>query len=231
MQNTHAGARRRIDRSMVVVTRRLRGAARVPTILQRVSRAGLLLVLAGAAGTHIAWAQGLPEARRSSPDDDPFAKRGWHLELGGHYATEAWNYNISHEKLSALLSGLAYGLRSGLVLTARSSLYHVDQRGVDGLLLGASIGIRGRLFRGSSTSVFLELEVGVSDADTPVPPRGTRFNYLALGGGGATFRVKPGVHVLAGLRWVHVSNGGLAGRDRNPDIEAIGPTLGLLLAF
>jgi hypothetical protein len=28
-----------------------------------------------------------------------------------------------------------------------------------------------------------------------------------------------------------VSNNGLAGRDRNPDIEAVGPTLGVLLAF
>jgi hypothetical protein len=39
------------------------------------------------------------------------------------------------------------------------------------------------------------------------------------------------VHALGGLRWVHVSNNSLAGRDRNPDIEAIGPTIGVLFGF
>jgi hypothetical protein len=37
--------------------------------------------------------------------------------------------------------------------------------------------------------------------------------------------------VLGGITWVHVSNNGLAGRDRNPDIEAVGPRFGILLGF
>jgi hypothetical protein len=44
-------------------------------------------------------------------------------------------------------------------------------------------------------------------------------------------RLRPGTHLLAGLRWIHVSNNGLAGRDRNPDIEAIGPQMGILISF
>jgi hypothetical protein len=39
------------------------------------------------------------------------------------------------------------------------------------------------------------------------------------------------MHLMAGLKVLHISNAGLAGPDRNPDIEAIGPTAGLLLAF
>ena len=73
--------------------------------------------------------------------------------------------------------------------------------------------------------------LGVSDADTFVPPRGTRFNYLAIGGIGVIARMRAGVHWLAGLDVVHLSNGGYAGRDRNPDIEAIGPRVALLMAF
>ena len=79
--------------------------------------------------------------------------------------------------------------------------------------------------------MFWELDVGVSKAETYVPPRGTRFNYLALGGGGATVRLRHGGHLLAGLRWIHVSNNGLAGRHRNPDIEAVGPYGGILISF
>jgi hypothetical protein len=176
------------------------------------------------------------EAQRASgagpePADDPFARRGWHLELGGHGALEAWNYNISHEELVGFVPGLAYGLRDGLQLTTSWPLYFVSQRGVDAYLMGATFGVRARIYRRERWAAFLELRVGVSEADTHVPPRGTQFNYLANGGGGVTLRLRRGVHGLAGLEWMHISNGGLAGRDRNPDIEAIGPKLAVLVSF
>ena len=166
-----------------------------------------------------------------APAADLFARRGWHLELGIHGALEAWNYNISHEELAGFVPGLTYGLRDGLQLTASWPMYFVSQRGVDAYLVGATFGVRGRVYRREQWAVFVELKVGVSDADTYVPPRGTRFNYLAQGGGGVTFRLRPGVHGLAGVEWIHLSNGGLAGRDRNPDVEAIGPRVGVLIGF
>jgi len=165
------------------------------------------------------------------PADDPFARRGWHLELGGHGALEAWNYNISHEEMVALVAGFTYGLRNGLVLTASWPMYFVSQRGTDAYMMCATVGVRGRVYHRGRWAAYLELRVGVSDADTFVPPRGTRFNYLALGGAGGTLRIRRGLHGLAGLEWVHVSNGGYAGRDRNPDIEAVGLKVGVLVAF
>jgi hypothetical protein len=163
--------------------------------------------------------------------DDPFGRRGWHLELGSHAALETWNYNGSHEEMLSGLTGLTYGIGRGVVLKIGSPLYHVWQRGTNGYLFGVSGGARGRVAGGEQWSLFWEAEVGISKADTSVPPRGTRFNYLALGGAGLTVRMRPGLHGLAGLRWVHVSNNSLAGRHRNPDIEAVGPTLGLLIRF
>ncbi|HEY7500392.1 MAG TPA: acyloxyacyl hydrolase [Vicinamibacterales bacterium] len=165
------------------------------------------------------------------PADDPFARRGWHLELGGHGALEAWNYNISHEEMVALVAGLTYGLRDGLQLTASWPMYFVSQRGTDAYLVGATFGVRCRVYHRQRWAAFLELKVGVSGADTFVPPRGTRFNYLALGGAGATVRLRRSIHGLAGLEWIHVSNGGFAGRDRNPDIEAVGLKVGVLIGF
>jgi hypothetical protein len=162
---------------------------------------------------------------------DPFAPRGWHLEMTAHGAIETWNYNISHEDMVGIAPGVTYGVRHGLVLTAAGLLYYVDQRGVDAYLIGATIGLRGRVYRTRRISGFLEFDVGISHADTLTPPRGTRFNYLAIGSAGATVRVTPGLHLLAGLRWIHVSNNGLAGSSRNPDIEAIGPQVGVLVGF
>ena len=189
-------------------------------------RAGLLLILVAlpAAGAR-AQAPAQPAAA------DPFAARGWHLELAGHTAIETWNYNISHEVMHGISAGLTYGLGKGIVLTARAPLYYVEQRGTDAMLFGVTTGVRGRVYRRGAVSLFLELDLGISEADTATPPRGTRFNYLALGGGGAVITLRRGVHLLASMRWAHVSNGGVAGRDRNPDIEAVGPQVGVLIGF
>jgi hypothetical protein len=162
---------------------------------------------------------------------DPFGRRSWNLELSSHAAFETWNYNISHEEMYAIAAGLTYGIRDGLALTAAGPLYYVDQRGVDAWMLGVTAGVRGRLFRSGRVTAFWETQAGISEADTDTPPRGTRFNYLVFGGAGATVRVRPGLHLLGGITWVHVSNNGLAGRNRNPDIEAVGPRFGILMGF
>ena len=177
----------------------------------------------------------VPAAAAQSPNparaDDAFARRGWNLELSSHAAFETWNYNNSHEEMYSIVAGVTYGIRDGLVVTASGPLYYVDQRGVDAWLLGVTVGARGRMLRKGRVSAFWEAQVGISEADTYTPPRGTRFNYLALGGAGATVRIRPGLHVLAGITWIHASNNGLAGRDRNHDIEAVGPKVGMLVAF
>jgi hypothetical protein len=170
-------------------------------------------------------------ARHNGGADDPFGRRGWHLELGGHAAFETWNYNISHEEMYAVVPGMTYGMRHGLAITATAPLYYVSQRGVNAYLFGVTVGVRGRVYHRARVSAFLEFDVGVSEADTYVPPRGTRFNYLVLGAAGATIRCLPGVHLLASVKWVHISNNGLAGPSRNPDIEAVGPHLSMLLRF
>ena len=170
-------------------------------------------------------------AMRPAPPLDSLSRRAWHLELTGHGAIETWNYNGSHEDVLGLFAGMTYGIRDGLAVKVASPLYYVWQRGTDAYLFGLTWGLRGRLLKKPQWSAFWEFEVGVSEADTYVPPRGTRFNYLAIGGGGLTLRLGPGVHVVGGLRWVHVSNNRLAGRSRNPDLEAVGPTVGLLYGF
>ena len=163
--------------------------------------------------------------------DQAFSDGRWHAEFAAQAALEAWNYNPSHEELYGLIQGITYGLRDGLVLTARQRLFYVSQRLNDSRLLGVTTGLRARVYRRGRTSGFLQFDIGVSDAAVAVPPRGTRFNYLAIGGGGVLVRVSRRVHVIAALEVIHISNAGIKGPDRNPDIEAIGPALGVLLGF
>lgn len=167
----------------------------------------------------------------AAASDDAFANGRWRAEFSAQAALEAWNYNPSHEELFGLVQGVTYGLRNGLVVTVRQRLYYISQRRNDSRLLGLTTGLRGRVYRRGRTTGFLQFDVGVSDAAVALPPGGTRFNYLAIGGGGVMVRINQRVQAVAAIEVIHVSNAGLAGNDRNPDIEAIGPSLGLSIGF
>jgi len=39
------------------------------------------------------------------------------------------------------------------------------------------------------------------------------------------------LQAIAVVEVIHISNAGIAGHDRNPDIEAIGPSLGISIGF
>jgi hypothetical protein len=215
---------------MTALTPRHARSAIRHTLLQRVCFS-LPLLLGVTAAVVATPASAVAQSAAPATSDDPFVDGSWQLELSGHAVLETWNYNISHEEMFGISVGATYAVRDGLTLTAGAPLSYVSQRGVDGWQLGATFGIRARVFRWRATSMFLGFEVGVSEADTLVPPRGTRFNYLAIGSAGATVRVRRGIHVFAALKWIHVSNNGLAGRNRNPDIEAVGPQVGVLIGF
>jgi hypothetical protein len=172
-------------------------------------------------------------ARAQTPGTvgDPFAAGRWHLEIEGHAAVEAWNYNISHEELYELSEGVAYGIRNGLVLRVNQRLAYVSQRSEDAVLLGVTIGARGRVYQRGHVSAFLQGDIGLSHTAVATPPRGTRFNYLAIGGAGVMIRARPRLHLVATLQLIHVSNAGVKGPGRNPDIEAIGPSIGMIVGF
>ncbi len=172
-----------------------------------------------------------PAAAQERAADDLFAARRWQFETGLHAAVEAWNYNVSHEELYGLTEGVSYGVKDGLLLIAAQRIYYVSQRANDSWLLGLTFGVRGRVYHRGRLDVYLEGDVGVSDAAIATPPRGTRFNYLALGASGIAIRLRPGMFALAGLQWIHVSNNSLKGPGRNPDTEAIGPALGVAWRF
>jgi hypothetical protein len=194
------------------------------TISHRVAAACLLLLTAAAP----AHAQ---EPRRPEATGDPFEKHRWRFEAGLHGALETWNYNGSHEEMLGLAEGLTYGVRDGLVFTMHQRIYYVSQRANDSWLLGLTFGLRGRVYRRGRMTAFVEGDVGISDAAIAAPPRGTRFNYLAMGSGGVLVRLTSRVQAIGALQWIHVSNNSLKGPGRNPDIEAVGPQLGLSIGF
>jgi hypothetical protein len=178
-------------------------------------------------------AVGASHASAQSVDDaqDAFARHRWHAEFSLQAATEAWNYNVSHEELLGLQQGLTYGLRDGLQLTLTERVIYVSQRAQDTWVLGLSGGVRKRVYRRGRVSAFAGVEIGISDTSIATPPRGTRFNYVLIANGGILVRLRPRLGLITSLQWTHLSNASLKGPGRNPDIEAIGPAIGLRLGF
>jgi hypothetical protein len=162
---------------------------------------------------------------------DPFAAHRWHVEAEAVAALEVANYNANHEELYGLGESVTYGLTDGLVLRAGQRFVYVSQRAEDAVLMGLTFGVRGRVWRRGRVTAFLQGDVGISYTAIATPPRGTRFNYVAMGGGGMMVRVHPRAHLVSTLQLIHLSNASLKGASRNPDIEALGPSLGILFRF
>lgn len=172
-----------------------------------------------------------PKPARAQISGDPFSKGRWAFETEASAASEAWNYNVSHEELFGLAEGVTYAVGNGVMLRAMQRFTYVSQRSQDAVLLALTFGARARLVQRGRLSAFVQGEVGISHTAVATPPRGTRFNYLAIGGGGVMVRLTPRVHAFTALQLLHISNAGLKGSGRNPDTEAIGPSLGLSFRF
>jgi hypothetical protein len=161
----------------------------------------------------------------------PFEPGTWLTSITGSALAEAWNYNESREELYGLSLGARYEMRQHLAVGVEAFTGYVSQRGVDAFMVGWLGGVRWRVFGRGRRTVSLDLDVGMARSELPVPPRGTRFNYLFRPGATAAWPLTRGVFARAGLTWLHLSNNSLAGAHRNPDIQGVGVTAGVLLPF
>jgi hypothetical protein len=154
----------------------------------------------------------------------------WQVDVAGVALAEAWDFNEGAESLAGLALGAQRRVWKALTVRAEGVVLHVEQAGDDGWLRGFTIGTRTR-WGASRIKPFVHLGVGLSDATTPVPARGTRINFLALVGGGVQIPIRAQFLVDFGARWFHVSNNGREGRNRNPDIQALGAVIAIGWAY
>ena len=153
----------------------------------------------------------------------PIAGRDrWHLDLAGVFFLEAWELNRFQEQLLGGTVRVSRHMTPSWTLGVETSLLHVNQEPVGDVFLPAlSLMLQRSAFRFGETSVFLEGGGGASYASNEVPDRGTRFNFVFQTGVGLVRPLSSGIDLVGGLRWLHVSNNGLAGRVHNPDIQAL----------
>ena len=157
----------------------------------------------------------------------------WSLDAGGTLLVEAWDYNLSKENLAGGSVAVRGALTPRWSLGGEAVMFAAKQRGSqrDAVVIGGGPVIRAQFPQTARTALLAELMLGVSHADRRVPPRGTRFNYLARGSVGAAYRLTRSVSGTLLFSYLHLSNNSHDGRDRNPDIQALGGTLGISVAF
>jgi hypothetical protein len=162
----------------------------------------------------------------------PFVRGAVGIELGLGLLGEAWNLNRGREWLAdgSLSVWWAFLNRATLVITFHAT--RVFQEPVrDAFVTGVTPGVRFQMVRRDAWGLFSEIGIGPSWSDTVVPQLGTRFNYLGQTGIGVSRRLGRQVHGLGGFRWIHLSNNGREGHDRNPDIQALGGYAAVNIGF
>jgi hypothetical protein len=161
----------------------------------------------------------------------PFTKGTVGVEVAGTLAAEAWNFNGNHEWIMDGTFTMWWAYGDGRSFRVEFHAAPVLQTTRNAFIQGIVPVFRCRVLDRGRTTMFVEFGGGYSWADTTVPPRGTRFNFLTATSVGVTRRLSAQSHLVLGARWLHLSNASREGRDRNPDIEAIGGFVGWSIGF
>jgi hypothetical protein len=96
---------------------------------------------------------------------------------------------------------------------------------------GPGIIFRHHLVHTDRASFFLDLAAAFVEASDDVPTEGTRFNFIEQAGVGMTYHLQGNSHLLLGVRYLHLSNAGIEGQERNPSINGIAAYVGLMFTF
>lgn len=145
------------------------------------------------------------------------------FDVGTMVLAEVWDFNDATEVLAGVVAGVDHRVWRGVAVRAEVMALRVWQDSDSAWMGGFTVGTRVRL-NNRRTRPFIDVAVGLSNASAPVPPTGTRFNYLAAIGAGVEHQVRA-VRLAVTGRWLHASNNGRAGRHRNPDIQSLGALL------
>jgi len=152
--------------------------------------------------------------------ETPFEKGTWNFSLSASYVSpirysddKLYNVNVA--------GGYYFWNNNSINLELQGS--YVDQPGGDDDALLGAVGILGRwhfLVR-DKWSLFIDGGGMVSYADHEVPIFGTNFNFIGKVGAGASIDLGDRTYLIGGVRYFHLSNGQIRGRDDNPSYDGI----------
>ena len=164
----------------------------------------------------------------SDPPRQPFDKNTWSLDLAGSYIT---HIRWSEDYLTTGSVRLNYYIWKNVALNLGVSGYLIDQPNEDATAGSFDIGGRIHLLKFDGITIYFDGGGSRIFSDTAVPEGGTTYNWIGRVGGGATWHLFDNVHLMAGARYFHLSNGDVHGRINNPSYDGIESYVGLIFTF
>ena len=157
--------------------------------------------------------------------DAAFPKGAWDLEISGSYTTPI---RFSDDRFTSMTVAGGYYIVDNLSLGGELQAYYADQPDSDALIGGLGLLLRYHFLSFDRFSVFLDGGGSVTYASRDVPEFGTNFNYTGKVGLGLSCELRDNLHLITGVRYFHLSNANLHGRDQNPSYDGIQFHLGLM---
>ncbi len=130
--------------------------------------------------------------------------------------------------------GFGYYVFDGVSLSLEALGFHMNiEEGHDdeAWALGLDLILRHHILQRENWSLFAELGGGIQQSSEPVPNGGTHFNFRPMAGVGLTWQLTDDVHLLAGARWLHISNAGKDGIENNPGYDSAEIYAGIMVPF
>lgn len=161
--------------------------------------------------------------------NDPFAKGAWNVIVYGSAAIgNEGDVYTGH-------AGVGYAVLDDLIISLEllgGTINTKPTRYNDDILIGGlDLILRYRLWHGDRWAVFVEGGAGVAGMEEDFPRGGTDYVFRPQFGGGAMVRVCPRAWLIAGLRWLHMSNANTSGSDQNPGYDSIQAFAGFTATF
>ncbi|MFQ5853474.1 MAG: acyloxyacyl hydrolase [Candidatus Binatia bacterium] len=126
--------------------------------------------------------------------------------------------------------GVGYYVVDDLSLNVEGVGYVIEQANDTG---GSGVNLVGRwhYWRREEWSVYADGGVGLVYTRDTLRDPGTHFNFTLQGGMGATYDLANGLIPMSGLRWFHISNARIRGKERNVGFDSPMFYLGLMMPF
>ena len=168
-----------------------------------------------------------PAARADASTSDPFKK-------GARYGsvTAAISRKPSLAWIALTQAHVNYYPVEDMAIICGGMFGYLDaDRTNPGALGGFEMGLRWHFAKQAKWSTYAEGLAGAVYQRHPITPQSLRFNFDLQGGGGATYRVSNRTLVAGGMRFHHLSNARVHGKEQNLGYDAPMLYLELLQSF
>jgi len=159
-----------------------------------------------------------------SESKSPFPKGTEYYRLQAAYQNERTGSD-QHLGTVAVAAG-HYFLDNAAVEFQFLGVYGHDDE--DGFGVGINALARYHFINWGRLSLYGDVLGGTFWTSADFPTGGTELNFTYAGGPGLTYKIRDGFYVDGGIRFQHVSNFFIEGRDRNPIFNSFGGYVGLM---